>query len=140
MLIQTLFSFSSFDMKRLADTTRSGVTAEHTRRHIRHRRGAHNAREALYMYLPTYSGASIVFAAFYDWAAIQLKTVHDDTGAPCARELFTIDEADVQVCVKALVGSALLLLAGQAGQRKSRDANPLKPQHLQRCTAQLSLS
>jgi hypothetical protein len=49
--------------------------------------------------------------------------------------LFTIDEANVQVCVQALVGSALVLLAGQAGQRKSRDTNPLKPQHLQICTS-----
>ena len=42
----------------------------------------------------------------------------------------TIDQPNIRA-IEPLVGSIEVLLAGQAGQRQSRHAHTLKPQHLQ---------
>ena len=52
----------------------------------------------------------------------------------------TIDQPHIRA-IEAHVGFVEVLLAGQAGQRQSRHAHSLKPQHLQiaeRCMAELA--
>ena len=94
-------------MKRFADTTRSGVTAGH----CIHQRWVQCSSTCVML-----QASRIKHALRLCLGAMVLS--------------LTIDQPKVRA-VEPFVGSIEVLLAGQAGQRQSRNAHSLKPQHLQ---------